>query len=233
MENLDKSPEAISGMFSSIASHYDALDHILSFGIDILWRKHMVRQLRGTNAHKVLDLACGTGDLTIELAKNGYAVTGLDITREMLDIAGKKYRRATGKEPSLVLASAAETPFGDSTFDAATISFGIRNFSNRSKCLAEIHRILRPDGTLAILEFAIPRRKTWKNIYLFYFRNILPLIGRLLSGNGSAYKYLPESVLQFPQYEEFCHELQNSGFKDVRYISHMGGIAVLYLASRG
>lgn len=232
MKNLDKSPEAISGMFGSIASHYDALDHILSFGIDLLWRKHLVRHLRGTGVRNVLDLACGTGDLTIELARKGYNVTGLDITRQMLEIAGKKYRKAMGKEPSLVLASACETPFSNCTFDAATISFGIRNFSNRPQCLAEIHRVLRPDGILAILEFAIPRRKAWKNVYLLYLRKVLPLIGRMLSGNGSAYRYLPESVLQFPQYEEFCRELQNSGFKEVRYISLTGGIAVLYLARK-
>ena len=230
--NLDKSPEKISGMFDSIARHYDSLNHILSFGADILWRKKMVRKISGDGIHKVIDIACGTGDLTVELARRGYNVTGLDITRGMLEIARNKYLRKTGREPRLVLASACETPFENGSFDAATISFGIRNFDRRDKCLEEISRILRPEGKLAILEFAEPRNKAWNSIYSFYFKNILPRVGKLLSHNSEAYSYLHDSVVDFPKYEEFCNELQNSGFKDTICLPLMGGIAALYICRK-
>ena len=183
-ERLDKDEKKISGMFDSIASKYDRMNHGMSLGIDRLWRRRFVRRLAKKLPEKaaVLDLACGTGDLTKALSHKGYHVTGLDISAEMMAIGREKCRYLSPK-PSFVLGSAEQIPFPDASFDAVTIAFGLRTFDHRTRCLAEIHRVLKPGGQLAVLEFAVPRNRHWNKIYLFYFKNILPLIGRLV---GSA-----------------------------------------------
>ncbi|MDD2595501.1 MAG: bifunctional demethylmenaquinone methyltransferase/2-methoxy-6-polyprenyl-1,4-benzoquinol methylase UbiE [Bacteroidales bacterium] len=232
---ISKESSVISKMFNDIADKYDLLNHTLSFGIDKLWRKKLIRQLRKSGAVNVLDLACGTGDLTIALAENGCNATGMDIADKMLLIAEKKAGkrvRKISRLPSFLNGSAEDIPFEESSFDAVTISFGIRNFDNREQCLEQIYRVIKPGGGLYILEFAIPENKIWKALYLFYFKNILPLIGRMVSKDRSAYSYLPESVMGFPQYEAFSAELGSSGFKDVTYAKCSGGIALLYIAKK-
>ena len=231
-ERLDKDEKKISGMFDSIASKYDRMNHGMSLGIDRLWRRRFVRRLAKKLPEKaaVLDLACGTGDLTKALSEKGYQVTGLDISSEMMAIGREKCRYLSPK-PNFVLGSAEQIPFPDDTFDAVTIAFGLRNFDHRARCLAEIRRVLKPGGQLAVLEFAVPRNRHWNKIYLFYFKNILPLIGRLV-GSADAYGYLVDSVLAFPRYEALCDEFRAAGFDFPRYKPYTGGIACGYFASR-
>ena len=229
-EYLDKDEKKISGMFDSIASKYDRMNHGMSLGIDRLWRWRFVRRLAKKLPEKaaVLDLACGTGDLTKALSNKGFHVTGLDISSEMMAIGREKCRYLSPK-PNFVLGSAEQIPFPDASFDAVTIAFGLRNFDHRAQCLAEIYRVLKPGGRLAVLEFAVPRNRHWNKIYLFYFKNILPLIGRLV-GSADAYGYLVDSVLAFPRYEALCAEFVAAGFTAVSYKLYSGGIAVGYFA---
>lgn len=231
-ERLDKDEKKISGMFDSIASKYDRMNHGMSLGIDRLWRRRFVRRLAKNLPEKaaVLDLACGTGDLTKALSEKGYQVTGLDISSEMMAIGREKCRYLSPK-PNFVLGSAEQIPFPDDTFDAVTIAFGLRNFDHRARCLAEIRRVLKPGGQLAVLEFAVPRNRHWNKIYLFYFKNILPLIGRLV-GSADAYGYLVDSVLAFPRYEALCDEFRRAGFFFPRYKPYTGGIACGYFTTR-
>ena len=220
--DLSKNSEKISAMFNGIASDYDKLNRILSFGIDTLWRKRLVKDIESRipvkegkkQETKVLDIACGTGDLSFGLARHGFLVTGADISSGMLEIAKSK----------------ANLPFPDNSFDAATISFGIRNFDKREACLKEIKRVLAPGGVLSILEFAEPRNRIWRAVFNCYFLNITPVIGKMVSSDKSAYSYLPQSVRAFPKYEEFSEEISRAGFRNADYISLSGGIAVLYRA---
>lgn len=225
---LAKDKETISSMFDSIAPGYDFLNHTLSFQVDRLWRKRMIRKVFDSGAKNVLDLACGTADVSIGLHKKGMSPIGMDFSEKMLEIAKKKAARKRC-DIQFINASADDIPFPDNTFDAVTIAFGIRNFDNREKCIQEIFRVMRPKGMLAILEFTIPTNKIWKGIYTFYFKNLLPLVGSCVSKHKKAYEYLPASAFEFPQREEFCKELIEVGFKNVQYKSNTGGIACLYI----
>lgn len=227
---LDKNSKKIAGMFDSIASKYDRMNHGMSLGIDRQWRKRFVRTLasRLSSGAKVLDLACGTGDLTKALAQRGWQVTGLDISAEMMEV-GKEKCAALDPRPAFVLGSAEAIPFPDSSFDAVTIAFGLRNFDHRAQCLQEIRRVLKPGGTLAVLEFAVPKNRLWRGLYLFYFKHAMRLVGRLV-GSGEAYGYLVDSVLAFPRYEALTDEFTAAGFTKTSYHSYSGGIAVGYFA---
>lgn len=232
---LNKDRASISSMFNSIAGKYDFLNHLLSLGIDRGWRRKLVKFVKSKNPAKVLDLACGTGDLTISLYKAGLEVVGVDIADKMLGIARAKNSSLKGinvPKPIYKLASADMIPKPDSSFDAVTIAFGIRNFENRSQSLHEIKRVLNDNGYLAILEFATPRNIVWRGMFNIYFLYILPLIGRIISKDSNAYSYLPESVKSFPQYQGFCNELLEIGFTDIQYRSFTGGVAVLYTAKK-
>ncbi len=239
---LSKDREFISGMFDDIAPKYDFLNHILSFGMDILWRRRLVRRLdrklrfrtgkdNSSQTASILDVACGTGDLTIALARKGWSLTGVDVSEGMVEKARQKCAKK-GVEASFEIASADSLPYDDGAFSAVTISFGIRNFDRRPDCLNEMFRVTAPSGKLMILEFAVPRYRIWRALNLFYFKYILPLIGGLVSGNRGAYRYLYESVMQFPCYEEFCKELTDAGYTDVCYESLMCGVALLYKARK-
>jgi len=244
---INKEKTAIAAMFNNIAGSYDIVNHILSFGVDKIWRNKLLKKVLKSNPKKALDIACGTGDISIALMKKGIEVTGLDIANEMLEIAKtkttKKYKEYKTKYSNnnknkyleikpieYVLASADSIPFPDKTFDLVTIVFGIRNFENRGEALLEIRRVLNTKGELAILEFATPHNIIWRALYSFYFLTILPLIGRLISGNGHAYNYLPSSVASFPQYNEFAQELEQIGYSNVCFKPLTGGVAILYTA---
>lgn len=240
-QDISTDASKISSMFDGIAADYDRLNHILSFGTDILWRKSIVRKLVSEKSLsfgvgkdvRVLDIACGTGDLSFELSRQGFSVEGVDISDGMLDVARSKaevFKCSHHSCPVFSHASAESLPYGDGTFDAVTISFGIRNFNNRKGCLHEIYRILKKGGVLYILEFAEPRLRLWKAVYGFYMMNILPLIGAAVSGDRNAYSYLPHSVKAFPKYDRFCEELSGAGFAETSWKSYSGGIAVLYKA---
>ncbi|MCK9629216.1 MAG: bifunctional demethylmenaquinone methyltransferase/2-methoxy-6-polyprenyl-1,4-benzoquinol methylase UbiE [Bacteroidales bacterium] len=234
-KGLSKEHSTISAMFNSIAGKYDLLNHLLSLGIDKGWRRKLVKSLKRSSSKVVLDLACGTGDLTIALYKEGFTVTGADLSINMLEIARHKSEKIAKEGhplPSYIECSAESLPFEDSSFDAVTISFGIRNFQNRDTALQEILRVLKSNGRLAILEFATPRNFLWRVLYNTYFSVILPIIGRIISKDARAYRYLPESVKEFPQYETFCKEIEKQGFKNINFKPLTGGVAVLYFAEK-
>ncbi|OFY38808.1 MAG: bifunctional demethylmenaquinone methyltransferase/2-methoxy-6-polyprenyl-1,4-benzoquinol methylase [Bacteroidetes bacterium GWF2_40_14] len=237
MDNaLQKDRESVSSMFNNIASKYDFLNHLLSLGIDKIWRRKLLNFVKVHNPEKVLDLACGTGDMTIALYKSGFEVVGADIAEKMLDVARfKSSRISSGNTPPpvFILASADSIPMSDNSFDSVTITFGIRNFEDRKSSLKEIIRVLRKGGYLSILEFATPRNCVWRGLFNLYFLKILPLIGRFISKDMKAYTYLPESVKSFPQYGDLCKEITDEGFTDVHYKSLTGGVAVLYTARKG
>lgn len=217
-------------MFNSIASKYDRMNHGMSLGIDRLWRRRFVRRL---DRHlppesSILDLACGTGDLTLALSCKGHLVTGLDISEDMMEIGRQKCQKLD-PQPRFVLGSAETIPFPDASFDAVAIAFGLRNFDHRTDCLSEIHRVLKPGGRLAVLDFSIPKNRLWRALYLFYFKHAMRLVGRIV-GSGQAYGYLVDSVMAFPCYEALCREFEAAGFTDVKYTAYSGGIACGYFS---
>lgn len=229
MNVKDKSD--VGKMFDNIAKRYDFLNHFLTLNIDKTWRKKAVKQLQTKEQAIYLDIASGTGDLAIAIAKrkNPKQVIGIDISEGMLEIGREKVKRlGLDSIISLQLDNSESLPFNNNLFDAATIGFGIRNFENSSKGLDEIYRILKPDGELVILEFSRPQNTIIRWIYDIYFRHVLPFIGKLLSKHSSAYNYLPESVIHFPYGQEFVNMMDKSGFKDITYQSLTFGIAMIY-----
>lgn len=231
---MNKDSEKISSMFDSIAPKYDRLNRILSLRIDVRWRKKTVKQVDASGAVEVLDVATGTGDLALAMARSraDRMVTGVDISQGMLRISAQKIERAgLGSRISVRHESALAMSFPDDCFDAATIGFGVRNFENTVPGLTEICRVLRPGGRLFVLEFSTPRGFLAAP-YFFYFRYVLPLIGRMVSKNSSAYTYLPESVLEFPCGEAFGELMRQGGFTNISYQTLSGGIATLYVGQK-
>ena len=222
--------EQVNQMFDSIAPKYDFLNHFLSLGIDNIWRKKALKLLKGKHVNSLLDIACGTGDLSFEALKQGIAdVTGVDISRQMLSFAGKKAKeRGLEEKVTFEHADAENLQFQSNSFDAVTVAFGVRNFENLEKGLSEINRVLKEDGTCVILEFSKPTGFPFKQIFAFYFKFILPAIGRMVSKDNRAYTYLPESVEAFPEGESFVDILKKIGFKDVRYKKLTFGVASIY-----
>ena len=226
--------EDVRVMFNRIAHRYDYLNHFLSFGIDKLWRKKLRRRLAKENPQTILDVATGTADLAIELARlNPSRIVGVDIAEAMLQVGEKKVlRKKLSHTIELKQADSENLPFEDNTFDAATISYGVRNFETPLKGLKEIHRTLKPEGTILILEFGMPDKFPVKHAYSFYFNFILPLWGKLFSGSYESYKYLPESVKTFPYGKDFTNLLETAGFKNAKATRISQGITYLYEAEK-
>jgi demethylmenaquinone methyltransferase/2-methoxy-6-polyprenyl-1,4-benzoquinol methylase len=236
--DVSKNSSRIAGMFDAIAPRYDFLNHLLSAGIDRHWRTRAIRSLGLTGRERVLDLCTGTGDLAIaaRTARPGAArVVGVDFAAAMLMIAADKVRRRDTLSAgiALVRGDATRIPVADASVDAVTVAFGIRNVEDVQMACRDIYRVLKPGGRLAILEFAIPTTPLFRAVYLSYFRHILPRIGRLISGHGVAYGYLPASVGAFASPGEFMDLLQNHGFQDVSADSLTFGSVFLYTARRG
>ena len=226
-----KESARISGMFDAIAGRYDFLNHLLSAGLDKRWRRQAVGVLELTGRETVLDLCTGTADLAIAAMageRPAKRVIGVDFSASMLEIG--KAKIAGGSNVALIRGDAARIPLQDGTMDAATIAFGIRNVEQPAAACREIVRVLRPGGTLVILEFSLPRSAPLRGFYLWYFRNILPLIGRLVSKHPSAYTYLPESVEAFPSPEEFSQQLRDAGFGTVRAVPLTFGVVHMFVA---
>lgn len=225
----------MASMFNDIARRYDQINRTGSLGLDACWRNRLIAMLQKENPTHVLDLACGTGALSWKMCNNlNVNVVGLDLSPEMLQMAKRKgtCNDQSTKQPVFVEGEAERLPFEDHHFDAITIAFGIRNFRDRAAALREAFRVLMPEGRLFILEFATPKNRVWRFLFGCYFYHILPLWGWALSGNKAAYRYLPQSVSRFPQYDAFCQELAGAGFTCVNYRAYTGGVAVLYTGTR-
>lgn len=228
--------EQVEQMFDNIAPTYDRLNHILSFNIDKLWRRRVVRILRKSNPDMVMDMATGTGDLAIAMARRikDVHILGIDLSEEMLAVARQKIESEGVSDRIEVKKGDAENlTFVDSeTMDAATVAFGVRNFENLEKGLAEIYRTLRTGGKLIVLEFSIPRNPLVRWVYAQYSHRLLPRIGAMLSKDRQAYDYLPDSVEEFPSPERFAEILRGVGFSDIKARSQSFGIAHIYEATK-
>ena len=242
----------VRSMFNNIAPTYDKLNHILSLNIDKIWRKkavkRIVKNLKNSESEKlknnsqvfrfsdsqVLDVACGTADSTIALAKAGVPrVTGVDISEGMLKVGEKKIEELNlNSVISLKVEDCENLSFNDNTFDAAFIAFGIRNFEDKKKGLKELHRVLKPNGLLLILELSVPQNKILLSLYKLYFLHILPFIGKKISGDNKAYTYLPQSVMNFPKPKDFLQTMEECGFKDVRQKALTFGLCRMYEGKR-
>ena len=226
--------EQVTKMFDTISGDYDGLNRVISFGIDIKWRKKVVKLVKEKQPQTILDIATGTGDLAINLVEtNAAKIIGLDISSGMLDI-GKEKIKKKGLESKIemVLGDSENMPFDDNTFDAITVAFGVRNFETLENGLKEILRVLKPDGNFVILETSMPDKTPYKQGYNFYTKNILPLIGRLFSKDRSAYKYLCESASLFPYGEALNNILREIGFINVEDFPQTFGVATIYKSSK-
>ncbi|MCF8223761.1 MAG: bifunctional demethylmenaquinone methyltransferase/2-methoxy-6-polyprenyl-1,4-benzoquinol methylase UbiE [Bacteroidales bacterium] len=227
--------EEVRIMFDSIAWRYDFLNHFLSFGTDLLWRRKAVNEIAARiKPARILDLATGTCDLAIEaLRLKPEKVTAVDISQRMLEEGRKKlYRKKLHGEIELMIGDSEELPFDDTSFDTVMVSFGIRNFEDAEKGLSEMYRVLREKGVVMILEFSRPTGFPFKYIYGFYFRKVLPFFGALFSKDRAAYNYLPNSVSSFPEGDDFLSLMEGVGFGNLKQRRLTGGVASIYTAEK-
>ncbi|GAB4349321.1 MAG: bifunctional demethylmenaquinone methyltransferase/2-methoxy-6-polyprenyl-1,4-benzoquinol methylase UbiE [Flammeovirgaceae bacterium] len=226
--------EQVAEMFDNISKKYDFLNRFLSVGIDIFWRKQAIKQLKYEQPQYILDVATGTADLAIEaIYLNPRKIIGIDISEGMLEIGRKKIeKKGLTQLIELQKGDSENLPFKESTFDAVMVSFGVRNFENLEKGLTNIHKVLKKDGTLLVLEFSKPNLFPIKQIYQFYFKFILPFIGKIISKDQSAYTYLPASVQQFPDGRAFTEILEKIGFTQTKCILLTFGICSIYLGKK-
>lgn len=228
--------EGIRNLFNSIADDYDKLNHILSLGIDKTWRKRALKCITEEGRQDILDIACGTGDFAIEIARHTSqesTVTGLDLSDGMLKVMESKVAKAgLSGRISQEQGNAEKMRFDDASFDRVTIAFGIRNFEHRETALKEILRVLKPGGRLVILELSMPSNPVIQWFYKLYFMKILPWIGGLVSGEKSAYTYLPASVAKFPGKEEWMATMSSCGYTNVRHKSFTLGICRMYTGEK-
>lgn len=232
-ESIGKKQQ-VARMFNNISGRYDFLNHFLSLGIDIRWRKKAIQFLKPFQPKTILDVATGTGDFAFEaMALKPDKITGVDISEGMLAV-GKKKVAAGGLTDTieLVYGDSENLPFPDNSYDAVIVAFGVRNFENLDKGLGEIHRVIKPGGHIVVLEFSKPSATPMKQLYQFYFRYILPVIGRLVSKDKAAYTYLPESVQAFPDGDRFLDHLKRAGFSQTNCMPLTLGISSLYTAAK-
>ena len=226
--------EQVTQMFDTISGNYDGLNRVISFGIDVKWRKKVLQLVKASNPKTILDIATGTGDLAILMAETmAEKIIGLDISVGMLEVSKQKIAsKKLSQKIEMMVGDSEKMPFEDNTFDAITVAFGIRNFENLEKGLAEILRVLKPNGTFVILETSNPTKSPFKQGYVFYTKNILPLIGKLFSKDNVAYGYLSESAAVFPFGEALNNILKKTGFINVVDMPQTFGVATIYSASK-
>ena len=226
--------QQVSKMFDNIAQHYDFLNHFLSLGIDKIWRRKMIAELVEMQPKRILDVATGTADVAINTIKQlkikDLKIVGVDISNEMLNVGRKKLvTEGVNEVIELQLADSENLPFEGNKFDAVTVAYGVRNFENLERGLAEMHRVLNANGKIVVLEFSRPRLFPFRQLFNFYFKNILPTIGKLTSKDARAYSYLYESVQAFPDGNDFLTVLNKVGFKNTSCTSLTLGICSLYV----
>jgi len=229
--NSEKSKkEEVAEMFNNISANYDFLNHFLSLGIDHLWRKKAIKELKNLQVKKVIDIATGTGDFALASLKlNPDEVIGVDISSGMLEMGSKKMKKkGVDKTIKLILGDSENLPFEDDYFDALTVGFGVRNFENLEKGLSEMLRVIRPGGKVVILEFSKPKKFPVKQVFSFYSKYFIPFFGKRISKDTKAYAYLPESVAAFPEGKEFQDILKKLNYRNVESIILSGGIATIY-----
>ncbi len=223
--------EEVAEMFNNISKRYDFLNHFLSLGIDKLWRKKAVKQLKELNPERMLDIATGTGDFAVALLKlDPKEIIGVDISSGMLEVGNDKMRkRGYSDKIKLILGDSENLQFDDSYFDGVTVAFGVRNFENLEKGLGEMLRVIKPGGKAVILEFSKPKKFPIKQLFGFYSKRLIPFIGKMVSKDKRAYAYLPESVEAFPEGQAFMDIMSSVGYKNVHGIPVSGGIATIYV----
>lgn len=234
-EAITSKKQQVATMFDNISGTYDFLNHFLSLGIDIIWRKKAIKSLRSINPKLILDVATGTGDFAFESLKilNPNKIIGVDISQGMLDVAKKKIAdRKLQDKFEVQLGDSEGLLFDEHTFDAVTVAFGVRNFENLQKGIDDIFRVLKPGGKAVVLEFSNPKKFPVKQLYNFYFNSVTPFFGKLFSKDNSAYKYLPESVAQFPEGPAFVAVLKNAGFAETVVRPQTFGICTIYIATK-
>ncbi len=224
---MHKDPRQIRRMFGSLARRYDLLNRVLSLSLDRRWRKAVLRELGPRPEQRALDLCCGTADLALEIRAAGLEVVGADFSHEMLVQARRK-----APDLSLVEADALNLCFPDSSFDLVTIGFGLRNLADYGAGLREFRRVLRPGGRLAVLEFSVPTGAAFRRLYHLYLRRLVPAVGRALSRRHGAYRYLADTVQEFPDQKELGRLIEDAGFGPTRWVNLTGGIAAIHLASK-
>jgi len=233
--NESEHARRVREMFAGIASRYDLLNHLLSVNTDQRWRRLVAKRLRGaleSPGARALDVACGTGDLSLQIAQvTGARVIGTDFCRPMLDIAARK-TSARARVIPFIEGDALRLPFAEQSFDAVTIAFGLRNLSSVEGGLRELWRVLKPGGRAAVLEFSSPVVPGFRALFQFYFTRVLPRIGGYVSGSRGAYEYLPDSVSRFPDQERLASLMREVGFEEVEYQNLTGGIAALHMGTR-
>jgi demethylmenaquinone methyltransferase/2-methoxy-6-polyprenyl-1,4-benzoquinol methylase len=233
-EGSSSKKSQVTSMFDNISHRYDFLNHLLSLGIDIKWRKRAIGILKSINPRQILDVATGTGDFAIEaLSLNPEKVTGIDISTGMLQKGREKIHKLRLQDKiELLQGDSEEIAFPDNKFDSVIVAFGVRNFENLEKGLSEMLRVVRPGGMIIIIEFSKPVRIPYKQIYNLYFKYLLPVIGRFFSKDKSAYSYLPASVMAFPEGEEFLKILEKIGYKQTKCHLLTFGISSIYVGSK-
>lgn len=228
--------EQVEQMFDNIAPTYDKLNHIMSLNIDRVWRRRVMRIVRRAKAHKIMDVATGTGDLAIAMAKrvDRTQILGVDLSEEMLAVAREKVRKQGLEERIMLEKGDAENlvMVADESVDAVTVAFGVRNFENMEQGLRELYRTIKPGGKLVVLEFSMPKNRLVRWIYRQYAHRLLPYVGGMISKDRRAYTYLPDSVEEFPAPERFAEILKGVGFSKVRLRSQSFGIAYIYEATK-
>lgn len=222
----------IVNLFNDIAPTYDKLNHILSLNVDKSWRRKAVRRIVSNHPQTVLDIACGTGDFAIAIAQAGVpTVIGADISEGMLEV-GRQKVKALGLNIELRLDDSEQLHMDDNSVDAVSVAFGVRNFEHLQKGLNEMHRVIRPGGMVCVLELSVPSNPILLALYKLYFLHVLPFFGGLISGNREAYKYLPNSVLNFPKPAAFCAMLQEAGFQQVEAKSFTFGLCRMFIGHK-
>ena len=225
--------EKVQEMFDNIAPTYDTLNHVLSMNVDKLWRRHALKEIVDGTPQRILDVACGTGDSTISIAKaagEGSEVTGVDISEGLMALVqGKAEKAGVAGRIGLAVADGEALPYADGTFDRVTCAFGIRNFEHKEQGLSEFRRVLKPGGKVVILELSVPQNRVVLWAYDLYFTHLLPAIGGVVSGDKAAYRYLPASVHRFSAPQEFCRMMELAGFIGVRCRTFTGGLCRMFV----